>query len=52
MKRLLPTLFAILLLATLGSAAARAQEGPGMTAIRQLDMATQHLAGTTGREVR
>src|SRR4051812_48459413 len=52
MQRLLPTLCAIVLLATLGTAAARAQEGPGMTAVRQLDLAAQHLAISADREVR
>jgi len=45
------TVLSLIALAALFSTAARAAEGPGMTAARQLDLAAQHLAATAAQEV-
>ena len=51
MRRLLPPLCALMLLAPLATATARAQEGPLLTRARQLDMLAQHLAATAAHEL-
>ena len=50
MQRLLPTLCALPLLASLAAGAAYAQEGPLLTNARQLDLVSQHLATTAEKD--
>ena len=52
MRRMLPYLCAVLLLLPLAAASARAQDGPAMTTVRQLDLAAQHLATTAERDAK
>jgi hypothetical protein len=52
MRRIAHTLGALALATSLGATAAHAFEGPGMTAARQLDMTTQHLAVSADREMK
>jgi len=48
---MLPCLCALVLLAPLATATARAQEGAALTTVRQLDMVAQHLTTTAAREL-